>query len=145
MNKVSLPDGAWAMLRDPDEVTERQRRPLVRLQRRALAKAAPQLAGVDLDKLTPAEALEKLAPMLASDDFDALEEIDDLVIEVLVDSWSFTFDVSADASLDLPSKARAALIDECRPLLGRLLGDTSDADVLDPASPTVPANGSDRP
>ena len=144
MDKVSLPDGAWAVLRDPDQVTERQRRPLVRLQRRALAKAAPQLQGVDLEELTPAEVLERLAPMLASEDFDALEEIDDHVIAVLVESWSFDFPVSADTSLDVPSKARVALVEECRKLLPRLLGDTTDEDVFDPSSPTVPANGSDR-
>jgi hypothetical protein len=145
VNKVSLPDGAWAVLRDPEEVTERRRRPLIRLQRRALAKAGPHLAGVDLDAITPEQALEKLAPMLAGDDFDALEEIDDLVIEVLVDSWSFDLPVTADGSLDLPPSARAALVKECKPLLGRLLGDTADEDVLDPASPPVPANDSDRP
>lgn len=145
MNKISLPDGAWAVLRDPDEVTERRRRPLVRLQRRALAKAGPLLSGVDLESMTPAQALETLAPMLASDDFDALEEIDDHVIEVLVESWSFELPVTADGSLDLPPAARAALVKECKPLLPRLLGDVTDEDVLDPTSPTAPANGSDKP
>ena len=145
MNKISLPDGAWAVLRDPEDVTERQRRPLIRLQRRTIMKAAGQLAGLDLEKMTPGQALEKLAPALSDEDFDALEDIDDLVIVTLVDSWSFDLPVSVDGALDMPSKARAKLLEECRPLLSRLLGETSDEDVLNPESPTVPANGSDRP
>lgn len=145
MNKISLPNGAWAVLRDPEDITERQRRPLVRLQRRTLMKAATQLAGVDLQNMTEREALQKIAPALSDEDFDALEDIDDLVIVTLVDSWSFEQPVSVDGSLDLPSKTRSALIEEIRPLLSRLLGETSDEDVLNPESPTVPANGSDRP
>jgi len=145
MNKVNLPDGGWAVLRDPETVTERQRRPLVRLQRRTIMKSASALAGLDLDKMTPADALTKLAPTLSDEDFDALEDIDDMVIVTLVDSWSYEQPVTVDGSLDLPSKARSALLEECRPLMSRLLGDTTDEDVLDPDSPTEPANGSDRP
>lgn len=145
MNKISLPDGAWAVLRDPQEITERQRRPLVRLQRRTIMKAAPTLAGLDLESMTPDDALAKLAPSLSDEDFDALEDIDDMVIVTLVDSWSFDLPITIDGSLDLPSKTRQALLEECHPLLARLLGDTSDAEVLDPESPTAPANGSVRP
>ena len=144
MTKVSLPDGAWAVLRDPETVTERQRRPLVRLQRRTVMKAAPLLKDVDLEKLTPGDALQVMAGALTDDDFDMLEEIDDHVIATLVDSWSYDAPVTVDGALDLPSKARKALLAECRPLMGPLLGDTPDSDVLDPESPTAPANGSDR-
>ena len=145
MNKINLPDGAWAVLRDPEDVTERQRRPLVRLQRRTIMKAAPQLANLNLEKMSPAEALATIAPALSDEDFDALEDIDDLVIVTLVDSWSFDQPVSVDGAIDIPSKARRALLEEARPLLSRLLGETSDEDVLNPESPTAPANGSDRP
>jgi hypothetical protein len=144
-NKVSLPDGGWAVLRDPLEVTERQRRPLVRLQRRVAVKAAPHLSGVDLAALSPTQALEKLAPLLSEEDLNALEDIDDLIIATLVDSWSYDPPVSVEGVLDLSGTARSALLDECRPLVGPLVGDTADDEVLDPASPTVPANGSDKP
>jgi hypothetical protein len=145
INKISLPDGAWAVLRDPETVTERRRRPLVRLQRRTIAKAAPALAELDIQNMSAGEALKAIGPLLSDEDFDALEDIDDLVIAVLVESWSFDFAVSAENSLDLPGPTRSALLKECHPLLGKLLGETSDEDVLDPESPTEPANVSDRP
>lgn len=147
MEKVALPDGAWAQLRDPDEITERQRRPLQRLQRRTIMKALPHLAleGVEIDKVSPAEFLNKLAPLLSDEDLDALEEIDDHVIVTLVESWSFDVPVSLDSTLDLPSKQRKALLAECNKLMGRVMGDTPDEDVLDVSSPTTPASDSDRP
>lgn len=144
--KISLPDGAWAVLRDPEMVTERQRRPLVQLQRKVLGSdVGGVLVGAQGTDLSPAETLQLLRPVMASDDFNMIEQIDDLLMVVLIDSWSYEQPVTVDATLDLPRPARSALLAACKPLLGKLLGDTSDEDVLDPASPTVPANGSDKP
>lgn len=143
--KIDLPDGAWARLRDPEEITERQRRPLLRLQRRASLKVAPHLANLGAVNTNTADFLAKIAPLLDDEDFNALEDIDDLVIATLVEDWSYEQAVTVDGALDLPSKARRPLIEACRPLLDRLLGETSDDDVVNPDSPTAPANGSDRP
>lgn len=145
MDKITLPDGGWAVLRDPADVTERQRRPLVRLQQRLLGSdVGAALIGAQGD-IPKDEALELIRPQMASDDFDMVAQLDDLLLVTLLDSWSYDGEITADSVLDLPGKVRTVLLEACKPLLGPLLGETSDADVLDPASPTVPANGSDRP
>ena len=145
MKKVLLPGDNWAMLRDADEVTERQRRPLVRLQRRTMIKLAPSFAGSDIQDMKPAEFLKTIAPALSAEDYDALEEIDDVLIATLVADWSFPYSVSAENSLDLPPAVREALLGECRERTDALLGVTTDEDVLNPESPTVAANDSDKP
>ena len=137
MKKIELPGDNWAKLRDPDEVTERQRRPLVRLQRKTLLKATNSL---EASNISQREIMSRLSP----EDYDALEEVDDLVIQALVDSWSYDFPPNKEGAVDLPGSARSVLLKACRPLLPRLLGATSDADVLDTESPTTPANDSDR-
>jgi hypothetical protein len=144
-NKVSLPDGAWAVLRDPESVTERQRRPLIRLRRRMLGSSVGErLLDSDLSSLPTGDALRLLQPVIGSDDFNLLEEIDDLIIAILVESWSFDAEPSVESVLDLPASVRRALIAECKPLVGPLVGEASDEDVLNPDSPTEPASGSDR-
>ena len=58
---------------------------------------------------------------------------------------AYDFGVTREGVLELPAPARLELLRQCRPLVPRLLGETTDEDVLNPDSPTVPANGSDKP
>ena len=136
MSKVSLPGDAWAVLRDPETVTEGRRRPIIRLQRRILMRAGATETGLTRKQLT-----ERLSP----EDYDSLEDVDDMVMAALVSSWSYDADVTPEGLLELPGPARSALLKACRPLIPRLLGETTDEDVLNPESPTTPANDSDKP
>jgi len=95
----------------------------------------------DVDKVDDAQALAALRPVIGSDDFELVEELNDLLVVALVAEWSFEVPVTVDAVLDLPNAVRTALVAACEPLVGPLVGETADDEVLDPTSPTAPGNG----
>lgn len=112
MDKIDLPGGAWAQLRDPDTITERQRRPI---------KAAMIAAG-------------------SSGEFQAAlaDGIFDHLVLALLESWSFDAPVTAEGLLDLPGSAYDALTKACTPMLKQILPDF--APTPDPESPSAPSN-----
>lgn len=140
--KIDLPDGEWASLRDPLKVSERLRRPLVRLKERLsvsdMATVYLGMEGVDIDTLDPAAAIEMFRPAILSEDADQLAVIDDLVIVALVDEWSFDLPITTDSAQDIPGDARDAILTACQPLVGPLTGQVTEAEVLDPNSPSQP-------
>lgn len=140
---VTLPSGATADLRDAVDVTERQRRPIKRIQAKLAAlpsfvaaiKEAEAAQNADGGALTPDQQLAIAGGM--GEAFDLLEELNDSLIGAVVRGWSYPFPVSADASQDLPGRDLDALRAACAPYLKDLMPNfepTPDAD-----SPTVPS------
>lgn len=143
MKHITLPSGATADLRDVADVTERQRRPLRRVQTRlganpefAAAVAVAQSLRKDSgDDLAPADQLSIAAGLGSA--FDDLESLNDLLVAALVAGWSYAFDVSADACQDLPGADLDALRTECSPFLAQLMPGFEPTP--DPDSPTAPS------
>lgn len=142
MQHLTLPSGATADLREIADVTERQRRPIKRIQTKlaglpafvnAVAEAQAQGDGVDL---SPDQQLKIAAGM--GEAFDLLEDLNDALVAALVAGWSYGFAVSADAVQDLPGRDLDALRTAVSPFLAQLSPDfevSPDAD-----SPTEASN-----
>lgn len=140
---ITLPSGATADLRDAVDVTERQRRPIKRIQAKLAAlpsfvaaikeaEAAQKSVG---GELTPDQQLAIAGGM--GEAFDLLEELNDSLIGAVVRGWSYPFAVSVDAAQDLPGRDLDALRTACGPYLRELL--PSFEPTPDPNSPTVPS------
>jgi hypothetical protein len=138
--KIALPDGGWALLRDPQNITERQRRPLNRLQARVAGSAVGALIAHKAT-MTDVEFEEESRKILGSEDFALLDELNDALIGVLVDSWSYDSEPSADAALDLPGPVYEALKNECAKHVTALAPQFTPVDAENPESPTAPSAG----
>lgn len=114
MDKLEVP-GGWAKLRDPDAVTERQRKPFVKAVGRASKISDADDGGISL-----------------------LVEVQDALVLALVEEWSFDAPVTADGLEDLPHKAITALRVACQAFRDELLPDFGPNP--DPGSPPVPSN-----
>jgi hypothetical protein len=139
MIHLTLPSGATADLREVADVTERQRRPVKRIQTKlaglpefasAVATAQAQGEGAEL---TPEEQLTIAAGL--GEAFDLLEELNDSLVVALVAGWSYGFGVSVDAVQDLPGRDLDALRKAVSPYLSQLSPDFEPNP--DPASPSV--------
>lgn len=125
---VALPNGQWAELRDPEEVSERQRRLVRKAQMRISLHAnemqeAQRLASsgvVQADgTIDPADTAEVLSATKRLVESGALDDVDDAVdvsLSVLVCRWSFDGPVTLDAIVDLPGGAYTALRAAAQPL-----------------------------
>ena len=152
--KIDLPDGGWAVLRDPRRVTERAARPVNRLQERLtgskvgavfMEKNRRDAAGLSAEE-TDKWFTEECRKLLGTDDYELLDELNDAAIPALVDSWSYESPVSLDAAMALPRPVFKALRAACAKHVVALTSglDTSPADekaLTDPASPTGPSAG----
>lgn len=139
MQHLTLPSGATADLRDVADVTERNRRPIKRIQTKlaglpaftsAVQEAKDQTDGTEL---TPEQQLKIAAGM--GEAFDLLEELNDALVAALVAGWSYGFAVSADAVQDLPGRDLDALRTAVAPFLPQLNPDFDPSP--EPDSPTV--------
>lgn len=143
--KVPLPGDNWALLRDPSEVTERQRRPLTRLQERlSLSNAGALLIEHedDLEELSVKDQLRLLREAGATpDELALLREGDDLLVLALTAEWSYDAKITEDGMLDVPGHGLDALKKECQKYAKALSGAVSDEDVLDDESPTPRSDG----
>ncbi|GIG57398.1 hypothetical protein Lfu02_17700 [Longispora fulva] len=141
MNRISLPDGAWADLRDPQAVPERLRRPIVRMQTKLAGKQAVMSAiqSTSADALDDPAESERVAASLG-DALDLIDELNDLVVVALVGGWSYQSAISVDALLDMPSAAYASLRKACAPHLKDMTPDFSPDGADDAASPIAPSN-----
>jgi hypothetical protein len=143
MIHITLPSGASADLRPVSEVTERQRRPIKRIQAQlaarpafaAAVKEAQAIAKAAGTVLDPEAELRIAAGM--GDAFDLLEDLNDSLVAALVAGWSYGFAVTVDGVQDVPGADLDALRKECAPYLPQLLPDfepSADAD-----SPIAPS------
>lgn len=153
--RISLPSGAWADLAEPDELTERRRRPVQKTQMKAMK--AMVAAGVDKTQpphpspetratMTPGElaALDQqqnewMTQVFMAVDIDDALEADAAYIAAFTLAWSFDTPVSADTVLDIPPKDYATLKAEVKPLVQAAFLDTSPQE-LTAESPTEPSN-----
>lgn len=124
MMRIDLPSGATADIREVADVTERQRRPIKRIQTHlaglpgfvnAVEEAKAQGDG---EALSP-EAQLKIASGMG-EAFDLLEELNDALVAALVAGWSYAFPVSADACQDLSGRDLDALRAAVSPFLAQL-------------------------
>lgn len=140
---VTLPSGATADLRDVADVTERQRRPIKRIQAQLAAlpafvsavreaEAAQKVAG---GELTPDQQLAIAGGM--GEAFDLLEELNDYLIGAVVRGWSYALPVTADSAQDLPGRDLDALREVCAPFLKELMPNFEPSPDAD--SPIVPS------
>lgn len=122
MIRVSLPSGATADLRPSADVTERQRRPIKRIQAQLGAKPAFVAAigeAKDVEGELSAEAQLKIAAGMG-DAFELLEQLNDFLVAAVVAGWSYDFPVSADAVQDLSGRDLDALREKVAPYMAEL-------------------------
>lgn len=143
MIHVTLPSGATADLRSVADVTERQRRPIKRIQAQlaarpafaAAVKEAQAAAKASGAELSPEAEMRIAAGM--GDAFDLLEELNDSLVTAMVAGWSYGFPVTMDAVQDVPGSDLDALRKECAPYLPQLLPDFEVS--TEPDSPIAPS------
>jgi len=102
MTKTNI-EGGWVVLRDPKQVTERHRRPLITLITKALKNRNTDVNELDADTL------------------EMYSEFNDGLAVALIESWSFGDEVSVDVLLDLPASTCDALRLLVAPLAGELM------------------------
>lgn len=136
MKTVDLPGGATATVREPEDMTERQRR----LIRRVLIGAlGDSLGGITLGADTPDVPLHVTAKL-----GDAMFEMRDAAIVAGLAAWSLPDPLpTVETVVDLAAPLYDALADATADLSGNLMLDTSPSP--DPASPTQPSSASDGP
>jgi hypothetical protein len=141
---AQLPQGNTALLRDPDEVPERLRRP-------ALAKQAEMFSDPAFKVLADRQQAGDDVPEIEFMPWAVgLSELNDLAVVAFVADWSFTVDgssggeklrVTVDNLLDLRGDCYAALQKAAAPLWTQMMKTADDMTpdgVTDPASPTGP-------
>ena len=135
INKISLPDDGWAIIRDPAAVPVRLRRPIEKLMIQISQGTGVQAltnAGDITDPATAADVAQKLDIGIL-DDFN---ELNDLCIVARVLEWSFSEPVCIDSLLDLPSDVYEILQTVSADKLTEMMpnfGESKEAD-----SPTSP-------
>jgi len=135
-SKVPLPSGGWLELRDPEDVTERQRRSVANVlgrlspdMKRMLSSGKPQEAD------TLAEAGLEVVLAANETDMDTFDALNDALAAALIVSWSYELPVTADAMADLPSRDYRAVQVAVAPYIGDFMGLNTDPSP-DPDSPT---------
>lgn len=136
-SKIELPNGGWAVLRDPAAVPVRLRRPVEKALLLVSRKQSITSAlGAAEDPNDPAVAA-RLVEEIDSASMDMLNDLNDYLIMARVESWSFG-DVSLDAILDLPASAYTVLQTECAKDITKMMPDFSVSG--SPDSPTKPSD-----
>lgn len=131
---LPLPNGQHALLRDPESVPERLRRPYERVKTRMGAYAAdiPDTLPEREREIQAGIAMMKAQPEL-------MDELNDTLILALVEAWSYEVPVTLDGILDLPGPALDILLQKCKELSPRMM--TNFEPTVDRESPTVPSSG----
>lgn len=121
MEKLQLPDGAWAQIRDKNTVTERDSRLINRALMRMLVPSSKLRAGVvatiglaqaDMDdaEMTQDQLAARGAARMAvyatleDKEIDDLEGYDAVVAAVMTEAWSLPDPITAASVLTLPSR-----------------------------------------
>ena len=89
MSEQTIIHGGWIQLRNPDDVSERLRRPLLA----KTAQGAEILQGMDDEEAVDNEILS------------FWNEYNDLLAIAMIQTWSFDMPISLDGLLDLPAKS----------------------------------------
>lgn len=140
--RVELPKGQHAMLRDPEDVSERLRRPYVDTKQAAYTVLLA--SGVTPEEFDAAlkgsddQRAEMGLKMLAAGMASGMRDSRDLLIVALTESWSFEAPVAVESLLDLPSRTYSVLLEACQKLAPGLDPDFDPN--MDESSPTTPSN-----
>jgi hypothetical protein len=131
MDKLELPDGAWAQIRDKKTVTERQDRlisraltkmlvPSGKLRANVVAKVGDEIADAEDGQLTQdqiqarGEARMEMYALLNDQELDDLEGYDAAVTAVMTFAWSFVgTPITPDSVLALPRDTFKVLAKAC--------------------------------
>lgn len=123
--RVTLPSGGWVDLRPPETITERGRRPLLRL-----------LNGVDFARMQNATETD-----FTDEEFDRFMMLNDQLAVAFVAAWSYEAPVTLEAVQDLPTMDYDALRDIVAPKIGELFPNfTPDEGPPDPLAPAPTGN-----
>lgn len=139
---IELPDGGTATIRDPKDVTERQRRPVTRLQMRLAASPVGQLLArkddVKDDEAASAALDAELTAAIVNDPeaLALLDDLNDALMVALVESVNGVA-MTGESALDQPHGVYDALKTESAKYVTQLMP-TFSANP-DPASPTPPS------
>lgn len=114
-------EGGWVVLRDPKQVKEKHRRPII-------AKGG-EMQG----------AAVRVSEEGGSDERDllALYEFNDLVAVALIEEWSFDLPITTESLGELPASAYDKVLALTAPLIAGMM--PSFEPTPDPDSPTVPS------
>jgi hypothetical protein len=141
--RVDLPRGGHALVRDPEEVPERLRRPYLDAVEQATAamlEAGLTQADLDAAKEDVPGSRQKVGLAAIRAGARRLQRVAaDVLLAALVLEWSFGDTVSADAAQELPGAAYDALVEVCESLAPSLSPDFTPNP--DPQSPTTPSSG----
>lgn len=122
--KHKINDG-WVVLRDPREVSERHRRPII-AKATSMRRAAEKV-----------QSEAEVGDDISEEEFLSLYEFNDLVAVALVKEWSWGFPVSLEGLLDLPAQDYDAVLRLTAPLVTDLMPKFEpDTESNDPESPT---------
>lgn len=139
---VELPKGQRALLRDPEDVSERLRRPYVDAKQAAMgALLATGVKPEEFDAAlngTDEQKAEMGIKMLAAGMARGMRDAQDLLIVALTDSWSFEAPVAVESLLDLPSRTYSVLLEACQKIAPALDPDFDPNQ--DEQSPTTPSS-----
>jgi len=133
--KIDLPNGAWASLRDPEEIP----RKLAKGFRRALFDVAGPLADTDTSGMTEDEAAGVIgkAMLQSGDALGTMEGLSEAMILAVVEDWSYG-PVDAETMDAMPDAAFSILDKKCGEIgYFEKLTPNFSADP-DPDSPTSP-------
>lgn len=138
MSKVLLPGDQWLILRDPDDLTERQTRRVANLLGR-LSPEMKQLLATNERARVEGEpsAEEALGLMIQANeqDMETFDQLADAMAVALIESWSWPFEPSMDTLPDLPRRAYKAVQTAVAPFLGAFMGLNVEPGI-DPDSPS---------
>lgn len=124
MNRVQLPDNAWADLRDNIDAAPRR---LVR----AVEAAERALTMVDgFQEIVDAEDKKTVLPQIVAS-LPLVEDVQSAQVLAFVTAWSYALPVTADGLGEIPSGAYEALVEEVEKLIKPVAAVTL-ADMADP-------------
>lgn len=124
MVKQKIGADGWVVLRDPQHVAERYRRPII-----AKATSMQRAAAKVTSEIESGEGISE-------DEFLNLYAFNDLVAVALVKEWSWSQAVSIDGLLDLPAKDYDEILKLTAPLVTELMPSFEpDVEENDPLSP----------
>lgn len=94
--KIALPSGGWAILRDPAAVPVKLRRPVEKALL-ALGQSQAKNALTNSADLSDTQKAAEVAASINPQILDQFNELNDLLILARIESWSFDFPISKES------------------------------------------------
>ena len=106
--KISLPSGGWAVLREASAVPVKLRRPVEKAIL-ALGQSQAKNALVSAPDLSDSEKVAEVAASIKPEILDQFNDLNDLLIVAVVESWSFEAPISVESLGDFSQADYEAL------------------------------------